>query len=62
MCITPLPTICQLYRGCQLYWWGKCGTQENHRPVASHLQTYHTSQLAGFELATLEVMCTRLYS
>ena len=23
---------------------------------------YHTSQLAGFELRTLEVMCTRLYS
>jgi hypothetical protein len=47
MCLTPLPTICQLYRGCQLYWWGKCGTQENHRPVASHLQTLSHFAISG---------------
>ena len=22
-CLRPLVTTCQLYRGCQFYWWGK---------------------------------------
>ena len=41
LCLTPLSTIFQLYRGCQLSWWRKpCKVPgENRRPSASHWQT-----------------------
>jgi len=36
-CLTLLSTILQLYRGCQLYWWGKPEYPE--KPSTCHRQT-----------------------
>ena len=51
-CSTPHSTIFQLFRGSPFYWWveetGVPG--ENHRPAASHWQTFHI-MLYGVHLA-----------
>ena len=66
MCLTPLSTIFQLYRGVQLYWWRKPEYSEKPPTCRKSLInfitqcTLHRVHLAcvGFELTTLVVIGT----
>ena len=41
-CLTPLPTIFQLYCGSQFYWWTKTGVhRENHELLQVTDKLYH---------------------
>jgi hypothetical protein len=55
MCLTPLSTIFQLYRGGQFYWWRKL---EKTRQTLSHMLYRVHIAWAGFKLKTLVVIGT----
>jgi hypothetical protein len=50
-CLTPLPTIFQLCRGCQFYWWRKPEYPEKTNDLGSVRQTIYCffSILVDFE-------------
>ena len=46
-CLTPLPTIFQLYRGGQYYWWRKPEYLEKTTETLSHNVVSSTPHLSG---------------
>ena len=56
LCLTPLSTIFQLYRGGQFYWWWKPEYQEKTTDKLLHnvVSSTHRHE-AGIELTTLVI-------